>query len=86
VLQFRATKNLRVRQCFRLFIMSSRKVIIKGMTYVRSRDAARVVSLAPDYVSRLARMRLIAGQLVQNVWFVNLASLHAFIDSQNRAD
>ena len=64
--------------------MSSRKVVIKGVLYVRSRDAARVVSLAPDYVSRLARARLIAGQLIQNVWFVNLPSLKHFVANQER--
>jgi hypothetical protein len=29
----------------------SRKLVIDGTTYIRSRDAARIVQLAPDYVS-----------------------------------
>ena len=64
--------------------MSSRKVVIEGVTYVRSRDAAHAVSLAPDYVSRLARLHLIAGQLIENVWFVNLSSLKDFVAEQER--
>ena len=63
MLQFRATKNLHVRQCFRL---SSCRLegVIDGVTYVRSRDAARAVDLAPDYVSRLARQGTIPGKRV----------------------
>jgi hypothetical protein len=64
--------------------MSSRKVIIDGMTYVRSRDAARTVSLAPDYVSRLARAGVVVGKLIQGLWFVNLNSLRAFTVEQDR--
>lgn len=29
--------------------MSSRKVVINGVTYIRSRDAARIANYAPDY-------------------------------------
>jgi hypothetical protein len=64
--------------------MSSRKIVIGGVTYVRSRDAARIVQLAPDYISRLARSELIAGQLVDRLWFVNLASLKTFLADQER--
>jgi hypothetical protein len=64
--------------------MSSRKVVIDGVTYVRSRDAGRAVSLAPDYVSRLARAGLIDGKFVDGLWFVNLASLKEFIAEQER--
>ena len=66
------------------FIMSSRKVVIDGVTYVRSRDVARIVSLVPDYVSRLARAGLIVGRRVQGLWFVDLNSLRAFIIEQER--
>jgi hypothetical protein len=52
--------------------MSHRKIVIDGVTYVRSRDAARVVNLAPDYVSRLARAQLIDGKLVEGLWFMRL--------------
>jgi len=64
--------------------MSERSIIIAGVTYLRSRDAARVVQLAPDYVSRLARENLIDGRQVAGLWFVNLASLKSFIAEQER--
>jgi hypothetical protein len=64
--------------------MSSRKVSINGVTYIRSRDAAREVHLALDYVSRLARQGLIAGRRVAGIWFVDLTSLRAFVTEQNR--
>jgi hypothetical protein len=64
--------------------MSSRKVIIDGVTYIRSRDAARAVNLALDYVSRLARHGAIAGERVEGIWFVDLTSLRKFIDEQER--
>ena len=64
--------------------MSSRKVVINGVTYIRSRDAARTVSLALDYVSRLARQGVIAGKRVSGIWFVDLASLNNFIAEQER--
>ena len=35
--------------------MSSRIIIVAGITYVRSRDAARTTGISIDYVSRLAR-------------------------------
>ena len=84
VLQFRATKNLPCAAVFSSSIMSSRKVVINGVVYVRSRDAAHVVNLAADYISRLARTGVVAGQLTENVWFVNLASLNDFIANQER--
>ena len=55
--------------------MPPREIIINDITYVRSRDAARIVQLAPDYVSRLARSNLIDGHQVEGLWFVDLASL-----------
>ena len=64
--------------------MSSRKVLINGVTYIRSRDAARSVHLAADYVSRLARQEAIAGKRVSGIWFVDLASLKNFIAEQER--
>jgi hypothetical protein len=64
--------------------MSSRKLVIDGTTYIRSRDAAHIVQLAPDYVSRLARGGLIEGRLVEKLWFVTLPSLEAFIADQER--
>ena len=64
--------------------MSSRKVVIDGVTYVRSRDAARSVNLALDYISRLARTGVIAGRRVQRMWFVDLDSAHVFIAEQER--
>jgi hypothetical protein len=64
--------------------MSSRKVVIDGVTYIRSRDAARAVNLALDYVSRLARQGTIAGKRVSGIWFVELTSLNKFIVEQER--
>jgi hypothetical protein len=66
------------------FIMSSRKVVINGVTYIRSRDAARAVNLALDYVSRLARHGAISGQRVSGIWFVDPTSLQNFIAEQER--
>jgi hypothetical protein len=64
--------------------MSSRKVLINGVTYIRSRDAARAVNLALDYVSRLARRGAIARTRVSGIWFIDLASLKKFIADQER--
>jgi hypothetical protein len=64
--------------------MSERSVIINGVEFVRSRDAARAVHLAPDYVSRLARSGCISGRQVEGLWFVNLASLNEFVAVQER--
>ena len=64
--------------------MSSRKLVIDGTTFIRSRDAARIVHLTHDYISRLARGNLIDGHLVEGLWFVELASLKDFIIDQER--
>lgn len=64
--------------------MSSRPIIIEGISYVRSRDAAHEVGLCRDYVSALARSGLIVGRRLAGSWFVNLASLRAFIVEQER--
>ena len=77
------TKGLQTLQPRRLS-MSQRKILIDGVTYIRSRDAARTVELAPDYISRLARADMIAGKLLDGLWFVNLTSLEAFIAEQER--
>src|SRR5262249_50017493 len=50
-----------VRKCSRHLIMSSRKVVIDGVTYIRSRDAARAVNLHADYVSSPARRGSVEG-------------------------
>lgn len=64
--------------------MSSREIQTDGITYIRSRDAARIVQLAPDYVSRLARGALVEGRQINGLWFVTLPSLQAFIADQER--
>ena len=64
--------------------MSAKEIVVSGATYVRSREAARVVHLAPDYISRLARARMIDGRLVESLWFVSLDSLRAFNAEQHR--
>jgi len=68
---------------FSSFIISS-KVVINGVTYIRSRDAARAVNLALDYVSRLARHGVISGKRVSGIWFVDPKSLQKFIVEQER--
>jgi hypothetical protein len=42
--------------------MSERSISINGVTYLCSRDAAHIVQLPPDYISRLARADLIDGR------------------------
>jgi hypothetical protein len=64
--------------------MSSRKVVIDGVTYIPSRDAARKFHYPTDYVSRMARFGPIEGRRVQGEWFVSLASLQAFVADQAR--
>jgi hypothetical protein len=64
--------------------MSERSIQIDGVTYLRSRDAARIVDLAPDYLSRLARSGDIDGRRVENLWFVNLNSIKGFLADQQR--
>lgn len=64
--------------------MSERKIVVDGISFIRSRDAARIVELAPDYVSRLARSALIIGRQVEGLWFVNLASLQEFVADHER--
>jgi len=64
--------------------MPPKQIMFAGVTYVRSRDAARAVHLVPDYISRLARVGLIAGLVADSLWFVNLDSLRAFIAEQER--
>ncbi len=64
--------------------MSQRKIVLNGVTYVRSRDAARAAGLAPDYVSRLARVGIVEGRLLDGLWFVSPASLEAVRAEQER--
>jgi hypothetical protein len=49
-----------------------------------SRDAARVVNLAADYVSCLARQEAIVGKRPLGIWFVDLTSLKNFVVEQER--
>jgi hypothetical protein len=64
------------------FVMS--QVFLNGVPCIRSRHAARIVGLAADYVSRLAREGLIQGRQVDRVWFVDLPTLKAFLAEQER--
>ena len=64
--------------------MSDRSITIDGTQYIRSRDAARIVQLAPDYISRFARGGLIQGRIINGLWFVTLPSLQQFIADQER--
>ena len=64
--------------------MPPKQIMFAGIAYVPSRDAARLVGLTADYISRLARVGLIAGLLDDGVWFVSLDSLRAFMAEQDR--
>lgn len=55
--------------------MSSRKLVIDGTTCILAHDVARIVHLAPDYISRLARGELIEGRIVNGLWFVSLKEI-----------
>jgi hypothetical protein len=52
--------------------MPSRNVLINGVTYIRSGPAARVMDLAPDYNSHLARHGAIGGERVGGIWLIDL--------------
>jgi hypothetical protein len=52
--------------------MPSRNVLINGVTYVKSGEAARVMDLAPDYVSHLARHGATVGERVGGIWIIDL--------------
>jgi hypothetical protein len=62
----------------------SRTFVIDGVTYIRPRDAARVVHLTHNYISRMARAGFVQGRLVDKMWSVNVASLESFIADQAR--
>jgi hypothetical protein len=64
--------------------MSSREIQIDGISYTRSREAARAVPFTSAHISRLARAELIEGRLVNGLWFINLTSLQHFIAHQER--
>ena len=64
--------------------VSSNSIIIDGVAYVRSRDAAREVGFCRDYVSALARAGLIAGTRTAKSWLIDIASLREFIADQQR--
>ena len=63
--------------------MSTRKLVIDGTTFIRSRDAARIVNLAPAYNAPDTRSPIV-GRLIEKLWFVNVTSLKAFIADQER--
>ena len=64
--------------------MSSDELLIDGVAYLRSRDAARVVGLSSDYVTKLARGSVIDGIRRDGLWYVRLASLDQFMAEQER--
>ena len=64
--------------------MLSHELVIDGIAYIRSRDAARAVSLTPDYITSLARGASHRRIRVEGLWYVSLASLHKFVAEQER--
>jgi hypothetical protein len=67
---------------FSAFIMSSRKVVIDGVTYVRSREAARIVCFAPDCTSRLARTYVDIGAIISGPQDDLNLGIHSFVDGK----
>jgi hypothetical protein len=51
--------------------MSSDEIVIDGVAFVRSRDAARFVQFTRDYITTLARGGLISGKQINGIWYVN---------------
>ena len=64
--------------------MHTRTIVVEGVAYVRSRDAARAAGISPDYASRLARSGQVAGQQSSGHWFVDIDSLKNFLAEQDR--
>ena len=64
--------------------MLSHELVIDGVAYLRSRDAARAVGLTSDYLTKLARGSAIEGIRRDGLWYVNLTSLEQFVAEQER--
>ena len=54
-------------------------LIVNGIPYIRSHEAAAKVGLVADYISRMCRDGDVDGKLIDGVWYVNEQSLAKFI-------
>jgi hypothetical protein len=64
--------------------MPTSELVIDGVAFLCSREAAKLVELSPDYISRLARAGVIHGRLLANQWFVSIPSLQVFSADHER--
>jgi hypothetical protein len=52
------------------------EITIDGMPYIAARNAAALVGMSPDYLTRWCREGLVeARRITSGIWFVNLPSL-----------
>ena len=64
----------------------SSEIIVGGIHYIPSKEAAPKVGLAADYVSRMCRESLVDGKLVGGLWYVNEASLRKLLARQKEEE
>ena len=64
----------------------SSEIVVNGIQYVPSKEAAAKVGLVADYVSRMCRDKLVDGKLMGGLWYVNDASLTKFLTRQKQED
>lgn len=62
--------------------MAKNEFIQDGICYVPSKVAAKRVGLSPDYISRFCRQRAVIATWHRSMWYVNEASLDAFLAQQ----
>lgn len=55
--------------------MSSDEIVLEGVTYLPSRDAASQSGYAQDYVGQLARKGLVDARRIGGLWYVSIDSL-----------
>lgn len=56
----------------------STRIEVNGTQYLSTREAAKLVSMSHDYVSRLARERRVVGVQIGRKWYVDPVSLKNF--------
>lgn len=59
------------------------EIIINDKPFVSIRDAATVVTYAPDYITRLAREHKITAVQLKRRWYVHVDSLLSYIEVQD---
>ncbi len=65
--------------------MSNQAVLSKNPNHISSIDAAKQFGYTHDYISRLAREKKIVGMRVGRQWYVDAASLDAFVKESTEA-